>query len=217
MRKIDVFTHISPPGYSEGVERIAGGLKDIGKRTRGVPMLHDLDVRFRVMEKFPEYQQVLSLPTPPIELYATPDQAVDLARIANDSMAELVEKYPEHFVAFAAKLMRQILVDYARRKRAQKRAGAAPIVSLDSVSSDEVPAACDHSPDILALDRALEEEGRRSRIVLQVHDEIVLEVPQDEREAVVELTVVTMTSAFKLNVPLEVNIALGPNWADAKS
>ncbi len=74
MRKIDVFTHISPPGYSEGVERIAGGLKDIGKRTRGVPMLHDLDVRFQVMEKFPEYQQVLSLPTPPIELYATPNR-----------------------------------------------------------------------------------------------------------------------------------------------
>ena len=94
MRKIDVFTHISPPGYSEGVERIAGGLKDIGKRTRGVPMLHDLDVRFRVMETFPQYQQVLSLPTPPIELYATPQQAIDLARIANDSMAELVEKYP---------------------------------------------------------------------------------------------------------------------------
>jgi len=104
MRKIDVFTHISPPGYSEGVERIAGGLKDIGKRTRGVPMLHDLEVRFRVMETFPEYQQVLSLPTPPIELYATPEQAIDLARIANDSMAELVEKYPEHFVAFAAAL-----------------------------------------------------------------------------------------------------------------
>src|SRR5262245_27842627 len=70
MRKIDVFTHISPPGYSEGVDRIAGGLKDIGKRTRGVPMLHDLDVRFQVMETFPGYQQVLSLPTPPIELYA---------------------------------------------------------------------------------------------------------------------------------------------------
>ena len=104
MRKIDVFTHISPPGYSEGVERIAGGLKDIGKRTRGVPMLHDLDVRFQVMEQFPEYQQVLSLPTPPIELYATPEQAIELARIANDSMAELVEKYPDHFVAFAAAL-----------------------------------------------------------------------------------------------------------------
>jgi predicted TIM-barrel fold metal-dependent hydrolase len=104
MRKIDVFTHISPPGYSEGVEKIAGGLKDIGKRTRGVPMLHDLDVRFRVMENFPEYQQVLSLPTPPIELFTTPEQAVDLAKIANDSMAELVEKHPDHFVGFAAAL-----------------------------------------------------------------------------------------------------------------
>jgi len=56
------------------------------------------------MEKFPEYQQVLSLPTPPIELYATPEQAIELARIANDSMAELVEKYPDHFVGFAAAL-----------------------------------------------------------------------------------------------------------------
>ena len=72
MRKIDVFTHISPPGYSEGVERLAGNLKDIGKRSRGVPMLHDLDIRFRVMDMFPEYQQVLSLPTPPIELFAQP-------------------------------------------------------------------------------------------------------------------------------------------------
>jgi aminocarboxymuconate-semialdehyde decarboxylase len=76
MRKIDVFTHISPPGYSEGVARVAGDFKDIGKRTRGVPMLHDLDVRFRVMDMFPGYQQVLSLPTPPIELFAKPSDAI---------------------------------------------------------------------------------------------------------------------------------------------
>src|SRR5574339_1313504 len=82
MRKIDVFTHISPPGYSEGVERLAGNLKDIGKRSRGVPMLHDLDIRFRVMDMFPEYQQVLSLPTPPIELFAQPKEGIELARIA---------------------------------------------------------------------------------------------------------------------------------------
>jgi RNA polymerase sigma factor (TIGR02999 family) len=62
-----------------------------------------------------------------------------------------------HFIAFAARLMRQILVDYARRKQAGKRAGAAPVVSLDSVSPDEEPAACDNNPDILALDRALDE------------------------------------------------------------
>ena len=94
MRKIDVFTHISPPGYSEGVERLAGSLKDIGKRSRGVPMLHDSSIRFKVMDMFPGYQQVLSLPTPPIELFAQPDQGIELARIANDSMAELVRKHP---------------------------------------------------------------------------------------------------------------------------
>ena len=104
MRKIDVFTHISPPGYSEGVERLAGGLKDIGKRSRGVPMLHDLNIRFRVMDMFPGYQQVLSLPTPPIELFAQPAQGLELARIANDSMAELVRKHPDRFVGFAAAL-----------------------------------------------------------------------------------------------------------------
>src|SRR5687768_3839003 len=101
MRKIDVFTHISPPGYSEGVERLAGTLKDIGKRSRGVPMLHDLSIRFRVMDMFPGYQQVLS---PPIELFAQPAQALELARIANDSMAELVRKHPDRFVGFAAAL-----------------------------------------------------------------------------------------------------------------
>ena len=104
MRKIDIFTHISPPGFSEGVQRVAGGLKDIGKRSRGVPMLHDLDIRFRVMDTFPGYQQVLSVPTPPIELFAKPDDAVELAKIANDSMADLVRKHPDRFVSFAAAL-----------------------------------------------------------------------------------------------------------------
>jgi predicted TIM-barrel fold metal-dependent hydrolase len=104
MRKIDVFTHISPPGYSDGVRRLAGTLKDIGKRSRGVPMLHDLDVRFRVMDMFPGYQQVLSLPTPPIEIFAGPADAVELARIANDSMAGLVRRHPDRFVGFAAAL-----------------------------------------------------------------------------------------------------------------
>jgi predicted TIM-barrel fold metal-dependent hydrolase len=67
-------------------------------------MLHDLDIRFKVLDGFPEYQQVLSVPTPPIELFATPAEAVDLARIANDSMANLVQKHPDRFVAFAAAL-----------------------------------------------------------------------------------------------------------------
>jgi predicted TIM-barrel fold metal-dependent hydrolase len=128
MRKIDIFTHISPPGFSEAVARVAGGLKDIGKRSRGVPMLHDLDIRFRVMDTFPGYQQVLSVPTPPIELFAQPDDAVELARIANDSMAELVTKHPDRFVAFAAALPMNVPDAAAREThRVVKELGAKAI------------------------------------------------------------------------------------------
>src|SRR5262245_10652596 len=128
MRKIDIFTHISPPGFSEGVARVAGGLKDIGKRSRGVPMLHDLDIRFKVMDTFPEYQQVLSVPTPPIELFATPAEAVDLARIANDSMANLVQKHPDRFVTFAAALPMNVPDAAAREThRAVKEIGRAHV------------------------------------------------------------------------------------------
>ena len=65
MRKIDIFNHIYPAAYYERLMQVAPDYKDIGKRMRGIPMLADLDVRFRVMDTFDEYQQVLSLPTPP--------------------------------------------------------------------------------------------------------------------------------------------------------
>ena len=66
MRKIDIFTHIYPPAFYDRLMAVAGDFKDVGKRSRGVPMLYDLDVRFRVLDRFEEYQQVLSLPTPPL-------------------------------------------------------------------------------------------------------------------------------------------------------
>jgi len=71
---------------------------------RNIPMLADLDVRFKVMDRFGEYEQVLSLPTPPIEAIATGADAVDLAKAANDGMADLVRRYPERFPAFVASL-----------------------------------------------------------------------------------------------------------------
>ena len=104
MRKIDVFNHIFPPGYYDRFMRVAPSFKDIGKRMRGIPMLADLDVRFAVMDRFEDYQQVLSLPTPPIEVFATGQDAIDLARAANDGMAELVRRHPERFPAFVASL-----------------------------------------------------------------------------------------------------------------
>jgi DNA polymerase-1 len=69
---------------------------------------------------------------------------------------------------------------------------------------------------LVRLDNALEERGYRSRLVLQVHDEVILEVPPDETDVVGELTTSSMRSACELSVPLEVNICWGDSWADAK-
>jgi DNA polymerase-1 len=69
---------------------------------------------------------------------------------------------------------------------------------------------------LVKLDRALEDEGLASRLILQVHDEVILDVPFDEHDRAAELTVQAMSSAADLNVPLAVNLAFGETWADAK-
>ena len=100
MRKIDIFNHVMPMKFFERI----GDYKDIGKRMREVPMLYDLDVRFRVMDRFPGYQQVLCAGMPPIEALAAPKDSPELARICNDGMAELCAKHPERFPTFIASL-----------------------------------------------------------------------------------------------------------------
>jgi aminocarboxymuconate-semialdehyde decarboxylase len=104
MRKIDVFNHIYPEPYFRRMMEVAPDFKDIGKRMRNIPMLIDLDVRFRVMDRFDGYEQVLSIATPPIEVFADRPAAIDLARVANDGMADLVRRFPGRFPAFIASL-----------------------------------------------------------------------------------------------------------------
>ena len=69
---------------------------------------------------------------------------------------------------------------------------------------------------LVRLDHALEDGGFASRLVLQVHDEVLVEVPDGEHDAVGPLTVATLRGAADLRVPLEVNLSSGPTWADAK-
>jgi DNA polymerase I len=66
------------------------------------------------------------------------------------------------------------------------------------------------------LDAELERLGMRSRMVLTVHDEVVLEVPLEEHDAAVEVVRRVMESVWPLDVPLKVEIATGATWADAK-
>ena len=69
---------------------------------------------------------------------------------------------------------------------------------------------------LVALDRALEDGGHASRLVLQVHDEVLVEVAEGEHDAVGALVLSTLRGAAHLRVPLEVNLAFGATWADAK-
>jgi aminocarboxymuconate-semialdehyde decarboxylase len=72
--------------------------RDMHKRVRAIPSIVDLEVRFRIMDAFgDDYRQVLTIASPPIEAFGPSAMARDMARIANDGMAELVTKYPERF------------------------------------------------------------------------------------------------------------------------
>jgi DNA polymerase-1 len=69
---------------------------------------------------------------------------------------------------------------------------------------------------LVRLDARLEERGLASRLILQVHDEVLLEVPPEEEATAAELTLEAMRGAADLRVPLEVNLAWGDSWAGAK-
>jgi len=90
---IDIYCHIFPDRYFQEMTRVAPKLENIGKRLRGVTKLFDLDARFKEMDQFGDYREIISLPNPAIEDIAAPDVGLNLARIANDAMAELCRKH----------------------------------------------------------------------------------------------------------------------------
>jgi DNA polymerase-1 len=68
---------------------------------------------------------------------------------------------------------------------------------------------------MLGVHRGLSEAGLRSRLLLQVHDELVLEIAPGEREAVEELVCREMAGAYQLDVPMDVSVGVGRTWHDA--
>ena len=70
---------------------------------------------------------------------------------------------------------------------------------------------------MINLSESLTRFDTGARILIQVHDELVLETPKSKAEEVLALTIETMTNAIDLRVPLKVDAALGPNWLESKS
>src|SRR5256712_8597342 len=96
---MDIWAHIWPRRYFDAVAAAAPPGFYMQKRVSAIPTLVDLDARFRVLDQFDDYAQVLSLALPPIEAVSPPGKSAELARIANEELAALVARHPKPFVA----------------------------------------------------------------------------------------------------------------------
>ncbi len=152
------------------------------------------------------------------QLDITPDEAKKLMEdyFANfggvrDYLNEVVERarkvgYTETILGRRRYLPDLTSDNRQRREMAERMALNAPI---QGSAADIIKVA------MLQVDAALTEGGHDSRVLLQVHDELVLEVAPGEREAVEKLVTHEMGSAYDLRVPLGVSVGSGANWHDA--
>ena len=101
---IDLYTHIFPGTFYEQMSRAAPRLGNIGKRMQAVVPVYNIEERFRKMDAYGDYKQLISLPPPPLEDIMDAELGANLARVANDAMAEVCIKHPDRFVGFAAAL-----------------------------------------------------------------------------------------------------------------
>jgi len=140
LKKIDMFSHILVPKFWQRVDETISAPQR-SQRIGGYeflremhPELHDLDRRFREMDRHGDYRQVVTLPCPPLEELGPPATAVELARLANEELAELVGKHPDHFVGFAAALpLSDVEASLAEMDRAIDDLGALGVQMYTSV------------------------------------------------------------------------------------
>jgi len=135
---VDIYTHILPPAVADAIEQLGSGF-GIAKRMKAVRDVHDFDSRFRSMDQIDDYHQIISLPNPPLEAFTTPKQASELARVANDGMAELCRKHPDRFPGFVAALpMHEVEPSLVEAKRAIDQLGAKGIQLFTNVNGKPI-------------------------------------------------------------------------------
>lgn len=104
--KIDIFAHIYPTKYKDAVAKRVS--PEIFKPFQGVlsafPIISDLDGRFAEMDRHDNYVQVLTHTVPFMEAITKPRDTIELVKLGNDELAELVAKYPKRFPAAIANL-----------------------------------------------------------------------------------------------------------------
>ena len=138
MLKLDIFPHIFPQAFFERMKGIAERNPALGsqlKRWLHIPVLWDLEKRIRMMKRFPEYKQILTLSLPAIEFLGDEKETPALARLANDGMFEIVQEHNDLFPAFVASLpMNNVQASLDEMDRAITRLGAKGIQVFTNVN-----------------------------------------------------------------------------------
>lgn len=102
--KIDAFCHLMPRPYFDRFFEldVSTHAANLRKRVSNIPSLVDMDVRFRQMDEFGDYRQIINIAAPPVEDLGSPQVSKELSRIGNEAMAELVHNHPDRFAGFTA-------------------------------------------------------------------------------------------------------------------
>jgi uncharacterized protein len=130
---LDVFNHFMPKSIYDRLSELVPGHVALSAFPQ-LPTLWDVHARLRMMDEFGDLQHVLSLANPPIEMLGTPDRTPELARIANDGLAELCAKHPDHFPTFIASMpMNNVEACVAEADRAIRTLGARGIQVFTNV------------------------------------------------------------------------------------
>jgi predicted TIM-barrel fold metal-dependent hydrolase len=137
---IDVFNHFMPKAYLDRLGDLIPGHPVLTAFPR-IKTLWDVDARRALLDEFPGSQHVLSLANPPPELIGPSEKTPELVRMANDQLADICRKYPDHFPAFIASLpMNNPDASVKEADRAVKELGARGVQVFTNVAGEPLSA-----------------------------------------------------------------------------
>lgn len=135
---IDAFSHFLPRAVLERFRTLAPGHPALAAFER-LPELWDVDARIAALDDSPDVQQVLNFGNPPVDTFGSPELAADLARQANEAMADVCAAYPDRFPAFTATLpMADIDLAMAELAHAHDRLGARGVQIYTNVAGSSL-------------------------------------------------------------------------------